>query len=75
MYCGRTGCKREIERQGEEKRKSTIEEGEGSVMTDSGGNGIRSRVRFGVRENEGVASRTCLRARKISVTLVNAPPV
>lgn len=44
-------------------------------MTDSGGNGIRSRVRFGVRENEGVASRTCLRARKIGVTLVNAPPV
>ena len=42
-------------------------------MTDSGGNGIRSRVRFGVRGNEGVGSRTCLRgASEIGVTLVNA---
>lgn len=57
----------------ERERKHGRREGGGSVMTDSGGNGIRSRVRFGVRGNEGVGSRTCLRgASEIGVTLVNA---
>ena len=40
-------------------------------MTDSGGNGIRSRVRFGARRNQGVGSRTCLASgRGIRVAIV-----
>lgn len=43
----------------------------GSVLTDSDGNGIRSRVRFGARRNQGVGSRTCLRTvRGIRVAVV-----
>lgn len=47
-YCGRPAG-RSVARSGGRSERAPPEQGGGSVMTDSGGNGIRSRVRFGAR--------------------------